>query len=180
MAANLTAAGRIYLNMIPPFLRNDPTMVAILEAGGRQLAALEAAVESIKDEIFPQTATRLLAMDELWLDLTVEPAGMTVEQRRQIVFAFMMRIMSSGTGAEWEENMSAYFGGDWRYEEHDPDDPGSPPAFTVNVFIPFAPGSVGAYVGEQLAQAISPANLVINVTYESGFILGESTLGDLL
>jgi hypothetical protein len=52
--------------------------------------------------------------------------------------------------------------------------------YTVDVFIPLDPLSPQAAIAEQVAALITPANLVLNVNYTGGFILGASTLGDVL
>lgn len=170
----LSDRGKAHLAMLPPIFRDDPMIQLVQEVGARAIQRLEDAKETLLAEIYPQTSTHLLAIDEIFAGLPVNSSTLTTQQRRDVILSYLQKITYGATGAEWEVLMARFFGsGGWSYvEDHDD--------YTVNVSIPFGEQSDYAYISELLARAITPANLVVNVSYSSGFILNESRLGDVL
>lgn len=180
MPRELSPEGLELLELYPPFLRSVPEVAAVVDATALELADIEEAAAAIRDDAFP-ALTNSPALWEAMLSIAADPSA-PVAIRRGHLLAALLRVLSTGSGVEWEANMSALFGGSWTYREYVP---GGPPPNTagpyiVDVFVPYDPDTPQAVIGEQLALSITPANTVLNVSYEDGFIVGISTMGDVL
>lgn len=157
-------------------LQDSPDHLAVLHALARESERMEAAIELVRAQAFPQTADVLLGVWEAQLGTTVEPEGQALAQRRETAIALLRRMRGTPAGRDWESNVTALVGPGWSYEEHVPGDAGSPPANTIRVRFPFAPAS-GSYArAEALLRAITPAHLDIVTQFEGGFVLDQSQL----
>jgi len=158
---------------VPQFERQSYEINAVLRAVDNELARIRAAQAAMILNWFPLTADAMLDRFESMLGLPTDPATENLVQRRNIVLAYMRRLRSEGGGLDWEANMDSLAGtGTWSYAEHNPADPESPPAYTVNVAIP----QVLARVGWSFVRDITPAHLAINESYTGGWLVGESLL----
>jgi hypothetical protein len=117
-----------------------------------------------------------LAIWEWVLDLPVAPGVLTTEQRRDRVLDELRLVIQGGEGADWVATVDGIVGGPWRYEEHVPGDATSPDPYTIRIVIPYALGSVSAVYVQRAIREATPANMVIQVVYEEGFIFDESPL----
>lgn len=165
-----------YITDIPMVLERDPDIRASLYAQAKEVERLDAHVERLRRNLFPQTADEIgLLWWESMLGLTIEPPGLTVDERRQIVLAFYRVSGLEGTGLAWEASVTRFVGAGWTYREHEPA-VGSPAAYTIQITVPFPPGSAGYARLRSLLALITPANLEIFVSSADGFILDESGL----
>jgi hypothetical protein len=161
----LTPLGVAFRDSVPTAFRSDPD-------------------HEVRDQFVPQRATLLLGLYERLLALTVNPAGVTLAERRARVLAAMSRMAGDPSGSKWEDDMIKLLGpigtgvGEWYYREHDPDDPTSPPPNYLLVAFPYDPTTVGlvrAYV-----LSITPAHLRLLFRFRTGFLVGVSRVGDAL
>jgi len=172
----LTERGEVWRSWLPVVLRDSPDHLAVIHACAVEMDRLEAAIDEVRRQFFPQHADVLLKVWEFMLRITVEPEGVTIDERREIVLATLRRMRSTPEGRDWVDNVTALVGPGWIYEEHNPADPGSPPANTIQITLPFPPDSASYTRAESLIQDITPAHLDVVLTYTDGFLLDESQL----
>jgi hypothetical protein len=162
---------------LPAALHESPDHLAVIHSYARELDRVEAAIELVRLQFFPQHATVLLPVYERILGLTVAPVGWTEEQRQLAVLSQLARMRSEPGGATWETNVSKIVGNaGWTYATHDPNDAGSPPANTILIRLPFPPSSDRYAVTERLIRAITEAHVDLIVTFTGGFVLDQSQL----
>lgn len=175
--ALLTDLGREFRDSAPVILRNSPEHLAVWHSYAKELERLEAKIEQVRAQFWPQTADILLGVYEAILKITVGgPVGATLEERRDLVLTYLRKLASTPAGSDWVANVTELVGAGWSYEEHDPANPSSPPADTIRVHLPFAPSSGRYAQTERLLRDITPAHLDIILTYSGGFILDQSQL----
>jgi hypothetical protein len=172
----LTPLGVTFRSWLPVILRDSPDHLAVLHCCARELERLEAKIEQVRAQFFPQTADILLKVYEAELKTTIEPAGATLDERRQTVLAMLRKMKATPSGLDWQENVTRLIGAGWSYSEHDVDEPGSPPAYTIRVELPFPPSSSRYAQVERLLRDITPAHLDLLVVFTGGFILDQSQL----
>lgn len=172
----LTERGQMFRSWLPVGLRDSPDHLAVLHALAHELDRLEASIETVRAQFFPQTADVLLGVYEHELKLTVEPEGLTLDERRTRVLAMLLKSRSTPAGTDWQDNVTLLVGSGWTYAEHDPDDPDSPSEYTVVVRLPFPPASTLYALTERLLREITPAHLDLVVTFAGGFVLDQSQL----
>ena len=160
------------LSEVPPFERGSYEISTVLRVVSNELARVAAGQEAMTQQWFPTSADVLLARFEAMLGLPVEPAGQSLTVRRGIVLAYLQRLRVEGTGLDWIASMDALAGTAWTYQEHDPADGSSPPAYTVNVNIP----QVFASVGWTFVRDITPAHILVTEGYTGGWLVGVSDL----
>jgi uncharacterized protein YmfQ (DUF2313 family) len=170
----LAEATKRMFEVLPPYYEGDDTMEAILDALGVEIERIDDFLEGFRFKTFPQNADdefRTLGIWESRLGLPVEPAGQTIEQRRDLVLA-RLRGRNASSGADWVEALSTAMGGTaLNYEE-------GPAAYTITIYLPFSSGSYNSVLVQSLARAITPAHLEIAVVFNQGFIVGEGRVGE--
>lgn len=178
MARELTLKGQIWRSWMPVVLRDSPDHLAVIHACAREVERLEGKVEQVRMQFFPQHADVLLKVWEFMLRVTVEPEGLTVEQRRALVIATLRKMRSTPYGRDWVANVTALVGEGWTYEEHEPGVGTSPPTDTIRINLPFPPDSSSYARAEALIRAITPAHvdIVLANPEGGGFILDQSEL----
>jgi hypothetical protein len=166
-------------DQLPPVLRDDPDIRAVLYCHAREADLLEAQVNVTRDLFFVSRANdQGLAWLERLLRITERPPETTLEERRALVSAGLQRLAAAPTGLDWVASVTKIVGPGWDYREHDPDSVAidNPPEYTVRVILPFPP-SGGAYARiERILREITPWHLDIQVTSSEGFFLDESQL----
>lgn len=172
----LSGRAEEYLARLPSVFRDSPEHLAMVHCLANEMDRLDERIEIVLRQFVPQTADVLLKVWEFMVRVTVEPSGLTVAERREIVFARLRRMLSSPQGRDWVSNVTALVGEGWSYEEHDPDDGGSPPDDTVRIRLPFPPGSSSYARAEALIEDITPAHLDLEVVFVGGFVLDASQL----
>lgn len=172
----LTPLGLAFRESAPTVVRNDPDYLSIWHATARECERLADRIEHVRAQFFPRTADDLLKAWELMVKTTVEPEGLTLEERRQIVLARLLRMASDPSGLAWQENVTALVGPGWDYLEHIPGDPSSPDTDTIRVYLPYPPGSDRYGLTEALLRDITPAHVDIVLVSLGGFILDESQM----
>jgi uncharacterized protein YmfQ (DUF2313 family) len=161
---------------LPPYEQSSYEVRAVLGVIANELARIEAARQALIQNFFPLTADALLPMFETLLGLPVSPPA-SLALRHQLVAAYMQRLATEGRGLDWTAGVSQATGTtNWNYQEHDPANPSSPAAYTLNVNIPAAT----AGVAWPLIRDLTPAHVGINEGYTGGFIVGSSLVGDNL
>lgn len=158
---------------VPPFEQGSYEIAAVLNVTANELGRLAAAQGALIQNWFPQTADVLLGEFEDMLGLPVAPANTPLDVRRTVVLAYLRRLRVEGTGLDWTASMNSLAGSAWSYAEHDPANPSSPVAYTLNVAIP----PVLAAVGWNFVRDITPAHLAINRSYTGGWLIGSALIG---
>lgn len=158
---------------VPQFERRSYEIRAALRVVGCELARLDAARLALAQNFFPATADVLLWRFEQLLGLPVAPEDTELDVRRVRVIAYLRRLRGEGRGLDWIDAISALCGTNWNYREHDPDDPNSPAAYTLDVNIPM----LLARVGWNLVRDVTPAHIDINAGYIEGWFVGIAHLG---
>lgn len=153
------------LENLPPFEQDSLQIQNVLQVITNELARVEQARQNLIANYFPVSANSLLELFEAELGLPVNSPLLTLTSRQQAVLTIMQALKQSGTGEEWESNVSKLVGNNWTYEEHDPADPASPPAYTILVKIPFI-SPAGAPLGLALQSQHTVGNIVPNGGFE--------------
>lgn len=161
---------------LPAVFHDSPEHLAMVHCLANEMDRLDARIEIVRRQFFPQTADVLLKVWELMVRVTIEPVGVSVEERRATVLAQLRRMLASPQGRDWVANVTQLVGPGWSYEEHDPDDVGSPPENTVRIRLPFPPSSSSYARAEALIRDITPAHVDLEVGFIGGFVLDESQL----
>jgi hypothetical protein len=102
------------VDSLPTLMRRDPTIRAIQNCSAYELTRLAKLIEVAKANMFPQTATELIPLFEAFWNIAPNPQ-LTTQQRRDVLIAHLRRVTTTGSGAEWEQNMSDLFGSQWTY-----------------------------------------------------------------
>lgn len=177
MPRELSEAGERALAIMPHYYAEDPATHAIVDALARELARIQVFLETVKNQWFPQNADDdygQLGLREAQLGIPVEPAGISVEQRRSIVQAYE-RARLSGSGEDWIALLDIALGATvWEHHENDPE------GYDLRLTIPYFSGGYTGTQVEALADAITPAHLNIAFQFDAGFIVGVSRVGDLI
>ena len=172
----MTPLGLRMLGDLPAKLRGSESYRGVQHAYAREIELFEQRMAWLRQQLFPQTATDLLAVHEAQLGLPPDPEGKTLEQRRILVLVRYAQLSGDPSGRKWKDDLTNLIGPGWTYAEHDPDDPESPPAGTLRIVLPFGPES-GRYAEvERLLADNGPAHLDIILTSEAGFVLDHSQL----
>jgi hypothetical protein len=108
------------LDEVPPYEREAYEIQAVLQVVGNELLRLETARQAVALNFLPGSADALLPMFEQLLGLPVDPPGLTLASRQQLVQASMLRLKGQGSGLDWEAAISSLLGGSWSYQESDP------------------------------------------------------------
>jgi hypothetical protein len=190
----LSERALVMLGDLPPFLRDDPTVQASLQAIADEYDRVQALAEEIRRTRFPQLAddaNGFLSQWEWVLGLPVAPS-LSVEQRQSIVLAHLRKRHASA-GKDWETAVQDAFGGTpfaytegpepytihvvipfggtpFAYTE-------GPEPYTIHVVIPFGGTTLSAGRAEALLREITPAHLQIITSYSEGFLIGISRIG---
>ena len=173
----MTPLGLEWLTMLPPMFRDEPYVQAIIHARAVEKERQRDALDRVRRNLIPATADELgLPYWEALCRITVNPVGLTVQQRRDRVLAAHALLLAAPSGENWEEGALALLGNGFTYREYDPGDPTGPPPATVRVVIPFDPDAGTAQEAEGFLRGITAAHLDLEVTYASGFILDRSAL----
>jgi hypothetical protein len=163
------------LEMLPPYVREDPEVVAVMREGGAELDRIEEFMLTVREHAWPHRATDeygILSVHERMLGLPVAPVGVTVADRQSQVRARMKR-RRDGRKAAWVSRINEVLGADnWEYAENTPG--GNQLSITLRV----EPGIGLAEQARRLAEVFTPAAVQIIVGYEEGFILGVGGLGE--
>lgn len=144
--ATLTSSLQRYLDVLPPFEASSNVVQATLNAVAKEADRIDAAREAIRLSAFPNTATDLLAVYEEQFGLSVNPPDKTLDQRRTTVLAYLQSLESSGFGMLFRRNLGALIGTNWSYQEHNTEDPLSPPGNLLAIKLPFS-SAIGAPTG---------------------------------
>jgi hypothetical protein len=165
------------LSEVPPFEQGSYEIATVLRVVANELARIEAAQQALTQQWFPSSADVLLARFEAMLGLPEQPLDgsgnpVPLDVRRSLVLAYMQRLRTEGTGLDWIASMNALAGNAWNYQEHNPADPASPPAYTIAVNIP----QVFATVGWNYVRGITPAHIAITEGYTGGWLVGIADL----
>lgn len=177
--AVLTDLGRSMLADLPGFLRDDPDYQGVIHAYAKEIELLEGRLQGMVGEFFAQTATEKgMRIWEAELQLPIEPAGRTLEERRTIVLAYLARLSGDPSGRSWVENVTQLIGPGWTYVEHDPHDPLGPPEYTLRIHLNLDPGSPRWGDIYRLLREITPAHLELALVGEGGFVLDISHLDE--
>lgn len=176
-ARPLTALGLQMIAALPPVLRNSSDYQAVIHAQSREIALLEATIETTRNQFFPSSADLMLGSWEATVRLPVGGLGATIGQRQARIIQRLQKLLGASEGLEWEQSITDLVGPGWSYLEYLAGDPDSPPPSTISIALPFPPdGSAYAEALREIRE-VTPAHLDIRFASGTiGFILDESEL----
>lgn len=162
--------------------QSDPTIRALLDAVGRELQRIEDYLLGLQASTPPQNASdQFLRYWESFLDLPVEPAGVSVTQRRVTINAAVRR-RNAGPGTGWKALLDAVMNGaPWSHTEN-ADGSGGYTPYGIRFYGVGLDGTdyrLGIF--DEMVRRITPAHLEINAVTASGddtFRVGISEVGD--
>jgi hypothetical protein len=149
---------------LPPYGQDSQQIQNVLTVIANELARIEQARRNLIANWFPATAVGLLHFSEQQLGLPVDSTLLTLAERQQTVLTLMQSLKQSGTGLEWEANVTKLVGSNWTYQEHDPSNSSSPPPYTVLIKIPFV-SVLGPPVGVATVDAGTGGSLSAGTFY---------------
>jgi hypothetical protein len=168
----ISERAREMLAMLPPYEDEDENVISAIQAAAMEIERLDDAGEAFMHKIIPINADeefKTLSMWEALLNLTVAPAGVSVEERRNYMLS-RLRSRSVSRGSEWIDRLSDVLGSGWSHQE-------GPTPYTVSLRVPYSAGGQRIDVSG-FARLITPAHLDILFGYEEGFLVGISLIGD--
>jgi uncharacterized protein YmfQ (DUF2313 family) len=164
------------LDDLMPELADSDDVRQVVRLSGLELARLEAEARGLSESVLPTQASdeyRTLQMWEKLLGLPVAPAGATEEQRRSLVLASVRKLHSS-SGADWVDAITQALGtSTWTHEE-------GPADYQITIRTPYAAGGLVPGQVAVLARRLTPAHLTVATGFTTGFLVGISTVGDVL
>lgn len=161
---------------LPPVARTDRVVRACQRALAVELEAANQALDQMRANTTIATALDDgLALWETVVGLPVRPP-ISLENRRAAISAYLLRGVGDGSGAAWEDVIQSLINGAWVYATHEAADGSSPDFDHITVEIPFEPGSPKATSIRRLLESITPATVVIDISYGGHFILDVSEL----
>lgn len=167
----LTPLGEQMRDALPPVLRESPDYLGLIHALATECERAEAAVEMLRQQLKPSTATLLLPVWERLVRVEVDPAGWSDTERQGAVTARLRSALSLSRGSSWEQQITDLVGVGWDYREHDPADESSPPAGTLLIRLPTV-----RLEGREAIREITPAHLDLTFEAVGGFELDASAL----
>lgn len=158
---------------MPPWYAEDEITVGIITAGALELQRIQTFMETIREQMHPQNADDTYGLLGLWenlFGLPVQPAGVSLTDRRSIVLAHLQK-RASGAGADWEAAITqALNTNSWTYSE-------GPGDYQITVRFPYASGGYTSTQARVLIQEITSAHLQLIVGYSQGWLVGISLVG---
>ena len=147
------------LNMVAPVYGDDYVSLWLYEVIGRQLDKVDGWIEDFINQLAPQTATWGLVLWESEYGLPVNPPGLSLEQRRQIV---INKMWSNGpmNPAKIEQILSALIG----YKVEMKERTGKR---KFSMFITSRPHLVDEDVFRKRLNEIKPSELIYDITYQN-------------
>lgn len=170
--ANFTASPKAVamLETLPPWCHGDPDIRAAIYCYAKEIERLESTLDDLLLQMFPTEAGALgLPWWERLVRITGDPTTQTLTQRRAAVVAYLQKMNSSPSGADWEANVTRLVGPGWSYTE-------GPEPYTLHITLPFSPTSSDFLTVERLIREITPAHLDLVLGFAGGFILDSSLL----
>lgn len=171
----MSGRGELLLSYITPWERDDPEVIAVLEAAAGELDGIQALMEAVRLQAWPHKADDtygLLSIHEATLGLPVRPAGVTVEQRQQAAKTRVGR-RRDGRKDTWVKRMNDLIGeSNWSYAEN------TPGPHQLSITLRIEPTSDYAERARQLSEEFTPVVDQLIFGYAAGFILGVSDLGE--
>lgn len=154
---------------LPPYLQDAPEAQAVENAVGNELQRIEDTAGRIASKMLPHNADdefRSLGMWELLLKLPVEPAGVSLADRQNLVMA-AFRARHATSGLEWQDLITTALGtGGWTYTEN--------ADYSISLTLPRGSTSFTIGAVQALAQRVTPAHLRLQAAFTGGFIVGSS------
>jgi hypothetical protein len=172
----LTPLGVEMRDSLPPVLRESQDYLAVIHALAKECERAREAIELVRAQFNPTTATVLLGVWERITRQTVAPVGKNDAERQAAITARLLKMLSIGNGSAWEEQITAVVGPGWDYEEHIPGDATSPPVGTLRIKLPFTAEGSRYLEARDAIREVTHAHLELEFESTGGFILDESRL----
>lgn len=177
--ALITPLGWELISDLPPILRDDPEHRAVQHCHAKETARQEEALEEVRAQFIPTTATTLgLPWWERLVRITVEEGSLTEEQRRTLIIGYIQNLQFVLSRYGWKVALDGILGPGWSYAEHDPDDPGSPAANTVRIFIPFPLSSTLYAETNRLIRKFTDAHIALELIAPDDLAMDFSLLDE--
>lgn len=167
---------------LPIYEQSDPTIRSFLDAVGKELQRIDDYLSVLRATIQPKDSSdEFLRYWESFLDLPVEPAGVSVAQRHRTISAAIRR-RTAGPGTGWKGLLDTIMdGAPWSHTEN-ADASGNYEAYGIRFYGIGLDGTdyrLGIF--DEMVRRITPAHLEINAVTASGddtFRVGISEVGD--
>lgn len=172
MSSTLAEKTLTMLEDLPPYLGSDPSTQAVLDPVGIELQRLEDQMVRLRTKMLPQNADdefRTLGMWESLMGVAVEPAGVSVTARRNLIVSHLRKRLS-GASSDWVANVTEVLGSIWTWQL-------GPGPYAITVHISYASGTVTAGQVADLLRDMTPAHIDLHVGYGEGFLVGISQIG---
>ena len=170
------------LEDLPEYEQNDPTIAALINAVANEAARIDTYLTELREKLQPARATGdMLRYWEHFLDLPVEPEGITEDARRDIVKAAIAK-RTAGAGKGWVTLLNAVMaGGAWEHGENEDED-GSYAAYNLHIRrVNLLAGDWRIGIFKDMVKKTVPAHLHISEIEIAGsdtFRVGISEVGD--
>lgn len=166
----MTDLGWELLETLPPVLRGDPDMRAIIHCQAKEAERVEGAIEFVRAQANPLTAGDVGLM--WWAALLRVPSiGVPEAELRTAVINRIRAYEVDPAGAAWVTRVSKRIGTEaWSYEENEPDPQ------TIRVFLPYAPGSLAFQNARRAIEEETPSEQELVFVSSGGFILDQSQM----
>jgi hypothetical protein len=156
----ITALGWELLETIPPVLRDDPDIRAVIHCHAREVEYAEAKIVELREQISPLTATaRGLRFWELLLRLPDGSANPDAARRTRILDRYAA-LEGDPSARSWVERVTGRIGSGWTYEEHG-EDPGGIPEQTLRIGIPYALATPAYVAATEAIREETPSELAL-------------------
>jgi hypothetical protein len=154
----ITDLGWELLEMIPPVLRDDPDVRAVIHCHAREAEYAEGKIEELRNQISPLTATaRGLRFWELLLRLPDGSANPDAARRTRILERYAA-LEGDPSARSWVDRVTGRIGtGEWSYVEHG-EDPGVPTQ-TLWITLPWPAASVAYNAAIEAIRDETPSEL---------------------
>jgi hypothetical protein len=171
VARVLTPAAQARLEELPGWAQEAPEHKALCQCFANEGERQRERAREIRDGMIPIKANALtLPLWETVLKLTVNPVGVDVSTRRGLVITKLLGAIPDPSGKTWEEQVTAFLGPGWSYEED------NTPDQTIRVKVPFVVGSSDFLQAERILRAKIPAAWELFVESGEDFILDQSEM----
>lgn len=172
MALVLTERAQALLDNLDSGLRSSEQEQRLMQACANELERIEAFMVAFRIASFPHAATDEMGTLPIWeaqLGLPIRPEGLTESVRRSAVVA-RWRARHAEEGQDWVAAGTEFIGPSWTHLEN------TPGANQITVTVPGSSDQLARI--EQFLRPLTPAAEDLIVVTGTGFIVGESAVGE--
>lgn len=159
----ITDLGWELIGDLPPILRDDPDLRAVLHCHAKETERQEATLAEVRAQLVASTATSLgLPWWEALIRTTIDEGTLTDVQRRALISAYIQNLEEVLSRYGWKIALDTILGPGWGYQEYDPADP-AVPANTIRVFVPFPVNTTLYAETARLIRRVTDAHIALEL-----------------